>query len=258
MALNHITFFTVCMLPLLPCFTAESKCKNKLISSINVTTQLQSDVLLPCNFQASLLGSNQTADVAAVWSQRNISTDNLVEISLQGKVRFWNNRDRRIKTFPKLPDSGNFSILLCNVQQSDLGLYRCDLHEGINCMIAYQAMNLMISESTEAVSGGFLSLLITAGALGGGIILLGLLMISYSCVKRSKYSTDKTVCKNTHNNPIYDTVLQQEQSSGAREEEGISPDTVVYATVKKGEGAPKERDRTEEVIYSHIVFNAID
>ncbi|KAL6463877.1 hypothetical protein MHYP_G00282680 [Metynnis hypsauchen] len=195
MALNRIMFFTVWMLPLLPCFTAESKCKNRLISSINVTTELQSDVLLPCNFEATLFGSNQTADIAAVWIQRNIPADILLEIKLQGEVMFWNNRDKRIKTFPKLSKSGNFSILLHNVQQSDLGLYRCELHEGINCRIAYQEVQL---EPTEAVSGGFLSLPITAGALGGGIILLGLLIISYSCVKRSKDSTDKTVCSKFH------------------------------------------------------------
>ncbi|XP_036436925.1 uncharacterized protein LOC118815100 [Colossoma macropomum] len=233
----------------------ESKCKNKLISSINVTTELQSDVLLPCNFEATLLGSNQTADIAAVWSQRTIPADNLVEISLQGEVMFWNNRGGRIKTFPKLSESGNFSILLRNVQQSDLDLYRCELHEGINCMIAYQEINL---KSIGAVSEGFLSLPITAGALGGGIILLGLLIISYFCAKRSRNSSDKTVCKNTLNNSIYNTVLYQEQSSRAREEEGISPDTVVYATVKKGKGAPKERNQTEEVIYSHIVFTTKD
>ncbi|KAL6463878.1 hypothetical protein MHYP_G00282690 [Metynnis hypsauchen] len=255
MALNRIMFFTVWMLPLLPCFTVESKCKNKLISSINVTTELQSDVLLPCNFEATLLGSDQTADIAAVWIQMTIPADSLVEIKLQGEVSFWNNRDRRIKPFPKLSKSGNFSILLHNVQQSDLGLYRCGLHEGINCSIAYQEVQL---EPTKAVSRGFLSLPITAGALGGGIILLGLLIISYFCVKCNRDSTDKTVCKNTLNNPIYATILQQEQSSRAREEEGMSTDTVVYATVKKGKGAPKERDRAEEVIYSHIVFNTKD
>ena len=80
----------------------KSKCKSKLISSINVTTELQSDVLLPCIFKATLLGSNKTADIAAVWSQTTIPADNLVEIRLQGEVMFWNNRGGRIKTFPKL------------------------------------------------------------------------------------------------------------------------------------------------------------
>ncbi|KAL6463863.1 hypothetical protein MHYP_G00282540 [Metynnis hypsauchen] len=112
------------------------------VGIINVTTDLESDVLLPCNFKATLLGSNKTADIAAVWSQTTIPADNLVEIKLQGEVSFWNNRDKRIKTFPKLSESGNFSILLRNVQQSDLGLYRCELHEGINCMIAYQEVQL--------------------------------------------------------------------------------------------------------------------
>ncbi|KAL6463869.1 hypothetical protein MHYP_G00282600 [Metynnis hypsauchen] len=112
------------------------------VGIINVTSDLQSDVLLPCNFEATLLGSNKTADIAAVWSHRSTPAENLLEISLQGEVMFWNNRDKRIKTVPKLSESGNFSILLRNVQQSDLGLYRCELHEGINCMIAYQEVQL--------------------------------------------------------------------------------------------------------------------
>uniref|UniRef100_A0A3B1JHK8 Ig-like domain-containing protein n=1 Tax=Astyanax mexicanus TaxID=7994 RepID=A0A3B1JHK8_ASTMX len=113
-----------------------------LISSINISTNLQSDVLLLCNFNSSLLGSDLTADIAAVWSYRNITEDNLLEISLQGVVLFWNNRDGRINPFPKLSTSGNFSILLHKVNKSDLGLYRCELFSGTNCSIAYQEIYL--------------------------------------------------------------------------------------------------------------------
>ncbi|XP_037389582.1 uncharacterized protein LOC108437636 [Pygocentrus nattereri] len=120
----------------------------------SVTTDLQSDVLLPCNFKATLLRSNKTADIAAVWSHRTIPADNLVEISLQGEEMFWNNSDKRIKTFTKLSESGNFSILLRNVQQSDLGLYRCELHEGINCSIAYQEVQLGVSEYQKTIIAG--------------------------------------------------------------------------------------------------------
>ncbi|KAI4891801.1 hypothetical protein NFI96_014803, partial [Prochilodus magdalenae] len=142
MALNCFMLFTVWVLLRLPVFTAESKCRSELTSRINVTTELRSDVLLPCIFEPTLLGSNKTADVAAVWSQRNITVNNLVEIKLQGVVMFWSNRGGRIKAFPKLSESGNFSILLRNVQRSDLGLYRCELYEGTNCSIAYQELHL--------------------------------------------------------------------------------------------------------------------
>ncbi|KAG9281681.1 hypothetical protein AMEX_G231 [Astyanax mexicanus] len=124
------------------CVRAETSCRNELISRINFSTPLQSDVLLPCNFNSSLLGSDLTADIAAVWSYKNITEDNLLEISLQGVVMFWNNRGGRINPFPKLSTSGNFSILLHKVNKSDLGLYRCELFNGINCSIAYQEIIL--------------------------------------------------------------------------------------------------------------------
>ncbi|KAI4891795.1 hypothetical protein NFI96_014802, partial [Prochilodus magdalenae] len=158
-----ITITPVSTLPPFPCLyngepelqcevKAESKCRSELTSSINVTTELQSDVLLPCIFEPTLLGSDRTADVAAVWSQMHATVDNLVEINLQGGEKFWNNRGGRIKAFPKLSESGNFSILLRNVQRSDLGLYRCELHEGINCSIAYQELHLGHKQAHGAVS----------------------------------------------------------------------------------------------------------
>ncbi|KAI4891803.1 hypothetical protein NFI96_014805 [Prochilodus magdalenae] len=118
------------------------RCETQYFGRTNVTTELQSDVLLPCIFELTLLGSNKTADVAAVWSQTNITVDNVVEIKLQGGEMFWSNRGGRIKAFPKLSEAGNFSILLRNVQRSDLGLYRCELYEGIGCSIAYQELHL--------------------------------------------------------------------------------------------------------------------
>ncbi|XP_036436926.1 uncharacterized protein LOC118815101 [Colossoma macropomum] len=175
------------------CISGESKCKNKILSSISVTTELQSDVLLPCNFEATLLGSNKTADIAAVWSQRNITADNLVEISLQGEVQFWNNRGGRIKPFPKLSESGNFSILLRNVQQSDLGLYRCELHEGINCMIAYQEIVLHTVQESHDNSAWPQNWPFIAG--GGGAVILILLVVSLYCTQRT--------CKNRSNESIY-------------------------------------------------------
>ncbi|KAL6463876.1 hypothetical protein MHYP_G00282670 [Metynnis hypsauchen] len=187
----HLTVWTLLLLPDLR-VAAESKCKNKFISSIKVTAELQADVLLPCNFGATLLGSNKTADIAAVWSQRNITADNLLEIKLQGEVMFWNNRDKRIKPFPKLSESGNFSILLRNVQQSDMGLYHCELYEEFNCMIAYQEVLL------KHAADGSPAWPIIPGALGGGTVLLALLIAMYFCAKRKRNASCKTTCNNLH------------------------------------------------------------
>ncbi|KAL7838096.1 hypothetical protein AOLI_G00265000, partial [Acnodon oligacanthus] len=191
--------------------TGSRGCQMQYVGKSSVTTDLQSDVLLPCNFKSTLLGSNQTADMAAVWRQTTTPADNLVEISLQGKVRFWNNRDRRIKTFPKLSESGNFSILLRNVQQSDLGLYRCDLHEGINCMIAYQEVQLGLAAVSEYQKT------IIAGTSGGAAVLL----LFTACVY---YIGPK---QGTRENPIYESA-NYEMKDSRNTDEGQC-DNPIYA-----------------------------
>ncbi|KAF7688608.1 hypothetical protein HF521_013415 [Silurus meridionalis] len=120
----------------------ENLCHSELLIHSNITAELQSDVLLPCNFHPTLLGSDKTADIAVVWTQRNTTTHSLLEISLQGDVRFWDYKGGRIKTFPKLSESGNFSILLQKVQLYDLSLYHCELFNGFNCTVAYQEIQL--------------------------------------------------------------------------------------------------------------------
>ncbi|XP_066506937.1 uncharacterized protein [Hoplias malabaricus] len=174
-------FLTMWLLLLLPCVRGESPCKSELVLSLNVTTVLQSDVLLPCNFSPGLIGLNTTADIAAVWSHRTVTVDNLVEITLQGQTMYWKKYNRQIKTFSSVSASGNFSILLRNVTQSDEGLYQCDLFNGTGCRIAYQEMHLRFDDSP---ADGFLTWLITAGALGGGVVLLVFLITIFICAKQ--------------------------------------------------------------------------
>ncbi|XP_037389566.1 uncharacterized protein LOC108437631 [Pygocentrus nattereri] len=193
--------------------TGSRGCQMQYVGRSNKTTDLQSDVLLPCNFEVTLLGSNKTADIAAVWSQTTIPADNLVEISLQDGVMFWNNRDKRIKTFTKLSESGNFSILLCNVQQSDLGLYRCELHEGINCMIAYQEVQLGLAAVSEYQK------YVIAGGSGGAVALL-LSTACVCCIASKRPATDFSV---------YTTVSYTVLDNYYRD--GPATDYSVYTTV---------------------------
>ncbi|XP_034156334.2 uncharacterized protein LOC113531044 isoform X2 [Pangasianodon hypophthalmus] len=168
MNLKSFVFQAVWILLILPSFSAENLCKRELLISSNISAELQSDVLLPCNFNPALLGSDKTADIAVVWSQRNTTIHNLVEITLQGVAKFWNYKGGRIKTFPKLSESGNFSILLQKVQPYDLSLYRCELFNGSNCRIAYQELQLQLSHENYQSS---LLLWSITGALAGGIVL---------------------------------------------------------------------------------------
>ncbi|XP_047007805.1 uncharacterized protein LOC108260330 [Ictalurus punctatus] len=156
----------------------ESLCKSELLLSSNISTELQSDVLLPCNFNTTLLGSDKTADIAVVWTQRNTTIHNLMEITLQGNEMFWDTKRGRIKTFANLSESGNFSILLQKVQPYDLGLYLCELFNGPACRIAYQELQLGLTTVSQPQKS------IIAGASVVPVLLC--LFIVCVCRKRNK------------------------------------------------------------------------
>ncbi|GAA6089445.1 uncharacterized protein LOC113634194 [Tachysurus ichikawai] len=174
----HITSITV---------TGEHQCKRELLKSSNVSAELQSDVLLPCNFDPVLFGSDKTADVAVVWKQINTTTHGLLEISQHGEEKFWNNRDGRIKHFPKLSASGNFSILLQKVQSYDLSLYSCELFNG-TCSIGYQEIQLGQSKHQGLTQKWpFIA--------GGAAVALIFLLVFTCLVKRA--------CSGASNNAVY-------------------------------------------------------
>ncbi|KAM9441469.1 uncharacterized protein Hap1MRO34_026466 isoform 1-T1 [Clarias gariepinus] len=213
------------ILLILPVISGEPLCKHERLKHFNISTELQSDVLLPCNFDPTLLGLNKSANIAVVWSQINTTEHLLVEISLQGDVSSWDNKGGRIKYFSKPYESGNFVILLQKVQLYDLSLYQCALLNGTGCIIAYQEIQL-----GHTLDQSSLQLWITVGALAGVTVLLVLFTACLLHAKRRKNLTmiEVEVEGKSIENPIYETSCQTE----AREEE-VS-DTPIYAIVKKG------------------------
>lgn len=131
------------MSPFVMVFTGLLACQGELITNTSLTTGLQSDVLLPCSFTSDLLQSNKPEGTSVVWFQNTTVNPNIVEITLEGESKFWNNRGGRIKTFPKLKSElPEFSILIRNVQQSDLGHYSCKLFIETLCLLAYVNIDL--------------------------------------------------------------------------------------------------------------------
>ncbi|XP_076851767.1 uncharacterized protein LOC143503291 isoform X2 [Brachyhypopomus gauderio] len=181
--------FGVLGLLLLTLLKGENICKNYNVGSINLTAELQSDVLLPCNFKPVLHSSNETSDVSAIWTHKNDSISNLLEVTLQGEITFWNHKGGRIKTFPNLSESGNFSILLYNVQLSDLGFYCCELFKGRNCSIAYQEMQLAF-ETKHTVTYWYYLL--------GAAAVLTLLLACWSCVKCRRSNSAESFYMNAY------------------------------------------------------------
>ncbi|XP_067264234.1 uncharacterized protein [Chanodichthys erythropterus] len=139
-------------------------CQQKLISRVSLSTELQSEILLPCLFEAALFRSNLTTSSSAVWTQISTTVQHIVEIKVNVPESFWNNRNGRIQAFRDRSGSGNFSILISNVQRSDLGLYRCELFRDFNCSLGYREISLSLVEFSQlnwqliVAGGGFLLL----------------------------------------------------------------------------------------------------
>ena len=59
-------------------------------------------------------------------NKMNITVD-VVKLSANGRVKFLDPRDGRVKAFPFEATRGNYSISICDLQPTDLGCYRCKL-----------------------------------------------------------------------------------------------------------------------------------
>ncbi|XP_016091332.1 uncharacterized protein [Sinocyclocheilus grahami] len=173
--------------PFLILHTGHGLCiKEKLITKIYLTTELQSKVLLPCLFEPALFGSDLTMSSSALWTQINNETvDYILEIIVNGQISFWNNRHNRINGFGDAAASENFSILIRDVRLSDLGLYRCQLYRDFNCSLGYKEIEISLAAVEFSLLRNWQ--LIAAGGGGGGFLLLCLVSVCvyYTWTKRA-------------------------------------------------------------------------
>ncbi|KAM9440921.1 uncharacterized protein Hap1MRO34_026062 [Clarias gariepinus] len=193
-------------------------CQNRCINRSNISTELQSDVLLPCNFSPTLLGSDKSADIAVVWSQINTTTHNLVEISLQGIVSSWDYKGGRIKYFFKPSESGNFSILIQKVQLYDVSLYQCELFNGTGCIIAYQEIQLGLATFFHRTE-------IIAGASAGAVFLCLFIACVFIGTKRKCRLHPESTHDCPYDNPIYASYTVQLSHYG---NEALVSDNPIY------------------------------
>ncbi|KAK2881209.1 hypothetical protein Q8A67_018477 [Cirrhinus molitorella] len=93
---------------------------NERCIAVTINASLKSEVLLPCNF---VIGNyNETESVN--WEHYS----RLVTITINGKILFDSPTEGRVNVFPLLSKHGNFSILIHDLQASDIGTYFCKLN----------------------------------------------------------------------------------------------------------------------------------
>nr|XP_021330012.1 uncharacterized protein LOC110439200 [Danio rerio] len=85
-------------------------------TDVSINASLKSQVFVPCHFNTSL--NNETV----IWSHND---DTLVKIIADGRIYFDNPREGQVTAFPLLVEEGNFSILIHDLDSSEVGVYFC-------------------------------------------------------------------------------------------------------------------------------------
>ncbi|XP_068590827.1 uncharacterized protein [Cebidichthys violaceus] len=131
-----------------------------------VSALLGSSVFLPCNFTTS--GLNWVS-----WA-RSPGLD-LVRLTSDGSIKFLDHRYGRVKAFPNQGSEGDFSIRIDELQNSDLGCYRCT--QGRGC----RQVELVAKEGEKGTQSGDITLLIFICVGVAAFILLSI--GGYCCIK---------------------------------------------------------------------------
>ncbi|XP_068069726.1 uncharacterized protein [Danio rerio] len=128
-------------------------------TDVSIDTSLKSKVSLPCHFNTSLDSDTVT------WRHLN-NGDTLVKIIADGRIYFDNPREGRVTAFPLLVEEGNFSILIHDLESSDVGVYFCELNsECWRVKITESAKSIPAQENTVTLSSDLNSwLFFLAGA----------------------------------------------------------------------------------------------
>ncbi|PWA20246.1 hypothetical protein CCH79_00003596, partial [Gambusia affinis] len=110
---NRLVLVVICFHETVVIHPGEGVCKRHEVSAA-----LGSSVVLPCNFL-----SNDSSWVE--WTQEDRRNVDLVRLSSKGRILYLNPRSGRVKTFPIQASERNYSIIIDELQNSDIGSYYC-------------------------------------------------------------------------------------------------------------------------------------
>ncbi|XP_075956029.1 uncharacterized protein LOC142958897 [Anarhichas minor] len=157
-----------------PCESYSDACETHTLSR-----PLGSSVLLPCNFTTSSLNWVLWAHTPGL---------DLVHLTSEGHIKFLDHRYGRVKAFPYQASEGNFSIRIDELQNSDLGCYRCK--QGHDCV------QVELVAERGAQSGDMMLLIyICVGVAAFTLLSIG----GYCCMKCILCCYNRT--KDNTNNP---------------------------------------------------------
>lgn len=195
---------------------------NTRCKEITVNASLKSEVLLPCHFNISRYDETVTVN----WT-KDFNYLSLVTIFINGRMFFDSRSKGRVNVFPLLSKRGNFSILVHDLQSSDIATYTCELNS--ECWRVKIHEHVKIIERPHRISEFNPWFYFAAGA---GLFIL--LFIAFSllskfygkCVSTSSKSDPVNGVQSEGSN--FPEEAQNTESSGHRNERGVrrSPTTV--------------------------------
>ncbi|XP_050984873.1 uncharacterized protein LOC127176994 [Labeo rohita] len=194
---------------------------NTRCRDVTINALLKSEVLIPCSFDINHYNENETIK----WSHYS----SLVTISINGKIVIDSPREGRVSSFPNLARGGNFSILIHDLEHSDLGTYLCELNS--KCW----RVNIMefseISETEELSSNRNSWLFFFAGA--GLFVLLFIIVSRTGLQNRLLSSAEKCLRSsksNSSNEKHHEEHESSSQTSNIRQRVFRTPDPNDYTT----------------------------
>ncbi|KAK2846967.1 hypothetical protein Q5P01_009966 [Channa striata] len=190
-------------------------CKTKTLMA-----PLGSSVLLPCNF----------TNIGLSWVSwaHNPKVD-LVLLSSEGRIKFLDPKSGRVKAFPNQGSKGNYSIGIDELEESDLGCYRCIQDNA--------CLQVHLSASSETLTRGlWLLIYISVGVTA--FILLS--VCSYFLV------VPKNRILGNLNNSASDASVVVDHNAGVTASPSAPPQEIIRPPVQEQQGRAYNNDLVYE------------
>ncbi|XP_071372396.1 uncharacterized protein [Centroberyx affinis] len=186
-----------------------------LCETSTLVAPLGSSVLLPCSF-ANTSHSSPSARDSVRWMQS--PNFHLVKLTSKGNITFLDPRYGRVKAFPNQCSQGVFSIRIDELQQSDLGCYRCEQDDGCHQVeVVEQAGGLSAEER-----------LLLYNAAGVAALILLLSACSYWWVRRQRNESTPDYVNSSFNAGISPPPEETRREPGNEQQRGAVNNQPVY------------------------------